>query len=92
MNSCPLDQAPELEFPCDYPIKVMGLATDDFHLEVLELVRCHAPEVCEADISLRASSAGKYVAVSIALRAESRAQVDAIVAALKAHPKVLASL
>ena len=92
MSYCALDNPPPLEFPCDYPIKIMGVASEGFHGEMLELVRCHAPHVCEADVSLRASSGGKYVSVSIHLRAESREQVDAIVAALREHPKVLASL
>ena len=92
MSFCALDNPPPLEFPCDYPIKIMGEASEAFQSEMLTLVQCHAPHVCEADVSLRASSGGKYVSVSIHLRAESREQVDAIVSALKAHPKVLASL
>lgn len=92
MSFCALDNPPPLEFPCDYPIKIMGEATQDFHVEMLSLIRCHAPEVCEADISMRASKGGKYVSVSIQLRAQSREQVDAIVIALREHPKVLASL
>jgi len=70
----------------------MGEASDDFHSEMLTLIRCHAPDVCDADVSLRASKGGKYVSVSIQLRAQSREQVDAIVVALREHPKVLASL
>jgi putative lipoic acid-binding regulatory protein len=93
MSFCALDDnPPPLEFPCDYPIKIMGEASENFHTEMLALIRCHAPEVCDADVSLRASSGGKYVSVSIQLRAESREQVDAIVIALREHPKVLASL
>ncbi len=92
MSFCALDNPPPLEFPCDYPIKIMGEASESFHAEMLALIQCHAPEVCEADISLRASSGGKYVSVSIQMRATSREQVDAIVLALREHPKVLASL
>ncbi|MEW5837972.1 MAG: DUF493 domain-containing protein [Pseudomonadota bacterium] len=92
MSFCALDNPPELQFPCDYPIKIMGESADGFHEEMLALVRCHAPGVCEADVSLRASKGGKYVSVNIHLRAESREQVDAIVKALREHPKVLASL
>lgn len=92
MSFCALDNPPPLEFPCDYPIKIMGEDADGFHTEMVELIRCHAPDVCDSDVTMRTSKGGKYVSVSIQLRAQSREQVDAIVVALREHPKVLASL
>ncbi|MCA1804370.1 MAG: DUF493 domain-containing protein, partial [Xanthomonadaceae bacterium] len=39
-----------LEFPCDFPIKAMGLAVEGFDLQVTELVRRHAPDLGEGAV------------------------------------------
>ena len=72
------DQQSLLEFPCDFPIKAMGLANDDFADQVLALVRRHAPDTQAHALTSRPSSAGKYLAVTITIRATSRSQLDAI--------------
>jgi putative lipoic acid-binding regulatory protein len=92
MSFCAFDNPPPLEFPCDYPIKIMGEASETFEAEMVALIREHAPNLGEGAVSTRASKGGKYVAMTIRLRAESREQVDAITLALRAHPKVLMSL
>ena len=38
-------EAPKIEFPCDYPVKVMGANDDDFVDVVVEIGRRHAPEL-----------------------------------------------
>lgn len=92
MSFCAFDNPPPLEFPCDYPIKIMGEASETFEAEMVALIREHAPNLGEGAVSSRPSKGGKYMAVTIHLRAESRAQVDAITLALRAHPKVLMSI
>ncbi|MEW6445320.1 MAG: YbeD family protein [Pseudomonadota bacterium] len=92
MSYCALDNPPPLEFPCEYPIKIMGEACASFEAEMVALIREHAPNLGEGAVSLRPSKGGKYVSMTIALRAESREQVDAITMALRAHPKVLMSI
>jgi len=92
MSFCAFDNPPPLEFPCDYPIKIMGEAGETFEAEMVALIREHAPNLGEGAISVRPSKGGKYVAITVRLRAESRAQVDAIALALRTHPKVLMSI
>ncbi|MGK0673112.1 MAG: DUF493 domain-containing protein [Halothiobacillaceae bacterium] len=92
MSFCAFDHPPPLEFPCDYPIKIMGEASETFEAEMVALIREHAPNLGEGAVSSRPSKGGKYLAITIRLRAESREQVDAITLALRAHPKVLMSL
>lgn len=81
-----------LEFPCDFPIKAMGLATEAFDLQVTELVRRHAPDLGEGAVRSRPSRGGKYVSVTITVRATSRAQLDAIYQDLTACEAVLMAL
>lgn len=81
-----------LEFPCDFPIKVMGRAEPGFDALVVELVRRHAPNLGEGAVTSRPSKGGKWVAVTVILRAESKSQLDAIYLDLTAHEKIVMAL
>jgi putative lipoic acid-binding regulatory protein len=77
-----------LEFPCDFPIKVMGAARDDFAQAVVAVVRAHAPDFDAATVEMRASGKGNYVAVTCTVRATSREQLDNLYRDLSSHPYV----
>ena len=81
-----------LEFPCNFPIKVMGRAEPGFDALVVELVRRHAPSLGEGAVTSRPSKGGKWVSVTVTLRAESKSQLDAIYLDLTAHEKVIMAL
>jgi putative lipoic acid-binding regulatory protein len=75
-------------FPCDFPIKVMGATHPDFHDAVVEIVRQHDPELDVQRIEKRPSSGGKYTGLTLTVRAQSRAHLDDIYRALTGHPLV----
>lgn len=81
-----------LEFPCEFPIKAMGLHAEDFDSLVVSIVRRHVPDLPENAVKSRASSEGKYVSVTVTVRAESRAQLDNIYLDLTACEQVLMTL
>jgi len=81
-----------LEFPCDFPIKAMGEATDDFDALVVSIVRRHVEDLPESAVSRRASSGGRYLAVTVTVRATSREQLDAIYRDLSGHERVVMAL
>lgn len=81
-----------LEFPCPFPIKVMGKAGEGFDLWVVEIVRRHAPDLGEGAVQTRPSSGGKYIAVTVTINAQSKAQIDAIYRELTGDPRVLMAL
>ncbi|NOX92528.1 MAG: DUF493 domain-containing protein [Gammaproteobacteria bacterium] len=83
---------PAMEFPCEFPIKAMGLASETLHMVVLEIVQRHAPEAGEHVLKSRPSSNGKYISVTITINAKSRAQLDAIYLDLTACEQVLMAL
>ena len=66
------------QFPCRFPVKAMGLAQPDFDTLIVEIIRRHAPPLTEGAVTLRSSSGGKYVAVTVVIDATSREQLDAI--------------
>lgn len=84
-----------LQFPCDFPIKVMGQAThDDLFPLVLAIVQRHAPDYApEAhNFKTRASQNARYWALTLTIQATSRAQLDAIYQDLSRCPAVLMAL
>ncbi|NJD31017.1 MAG: DUF493 domain-containing protein [Gammaproteobacteria bacterium] len=81
-----------LEFPCRFPIKVMGAATDEFRSLVLGIVTRHFGEPASSDIEERPSSGGRYLGVTITVRAESKAQLDAAYTELTSCRQVLVAL
>ncbi|TCS72118.1 hypothetical protein EDC61_10632 [Sulfuritortus calidifontis] len=77
-----------LEFPCDFPIKIMGERTDDFAQTVVGIVLRHAPDFAAETVQMRPSKAGNYLAVTCTIRATSKSQLDALYLELTAHPMV----
>jgi len=78
-----------LQFPCDFPLKVMGRAEAGFEAHVVTLVRRHVPDLGEAAVQTRASGRGNYLSVTVRVRARSRAQLDALYRELTASERVL---
>lgn len=83
-----MSDRPTIEFPCDYPIKILGENRDGFESAVVELTRRHAPEVTDAEISVRNSRAGRYAAVTITIRATGERQLKRLHDDLSRHPAV----
>lgn len=81
-----------LEFPCEFAIKAMGKARDDFDAIVVEIVRRHVSDIREGAVTSRPSRAGTYVSVTVMIEATSREQLDAIYQGLVGHPDVLMAL
>jgi putative lipoic acid-binding regulatory protein len=78
-----------IEYPTDFPIKVMGRMQPGFAQTVLAIVRRHAPDFDGAAMELRASSKGKYLSVTCVVRATSREQLDGLYRDLCDHPQVV---
>lgn len=77
-----------LDFPCDFPLKVMGAAKEGFAQAVVEVVTRHAPDFDAAQVQMRPSKAGNYLSLTCTVRAVSQAQLDALYRELTSHPMV----
>lgn len=80
-------QAPQLTFPCDYPIKVMGEDVDNFQEEMLVIIRRHAT-FDEASISQRSSRNGRYLSLRVTITATGEQQLKTLFEALKSSGRV----
>jgi uncharacterized protein len=77
-----------LEFPCDFPIKIMGASREGFAQAILDVVLTHAPDFDGATMEMRASRGGNYLSLTCTIRATSKAQLDALYRELSGHPWV----
>lgn len=77
-----------LQFPCEFPIKIMGQRREGFAQAVLEVVLRHAPDFDAAAMEMRSSGKGNYISLTCTIRAVSREQLDALYRELSGHPLV----
>ena len=78
-----------IEYPCDFPIKVLGRTQAGFAQAVLDIVRTHAPDFDGSTLQMKSSKQGKYLSVTCVVRATSREQLDALYRELCDHPMVV---
>jgi len=77
-----------IEYPSQFPIKVMGAKVDGYVHAVTELARQFDPTFDASTIELRDSRGGNYLGVTITITATSREQLDGLYNALSSHPLV----
>lgn len=77
-----------MQFPMDFPIKIMGKRVDGFADEVVAVVCTHAQNFDPASLEMRTSRNGNYLSVTATIHAESRLQLDVLYRALSSHPLV----
>ena len=78
-----------LQFPTDYPIKVVGRPSDEFRARVHAVMLRYAPTLDPDQVTERLSENGNFLSISYMIRAESREQIVALVTDLKAAEGVL---
>ena len=77
-----------IDYPCDFPIKVMGKSQQGFAQAVTEIVLHHDPDFQVAGMEMRSSKAARYLSLTCTVRATSRQQLDALYQELCDHPMV----
>jgi hypothetical protein len=77
-----------LEFPCDFPIKVMGKAHPEFQETIVAVIRGFDSAFDANSVETRPSSGGNYIGLTVTVRATSRAHLDDIYRALTGHAMV----
>lgn len=81
-----------LEFPCEFPIKMMGRDEQAFRAAALAVIRRHAGPVPDEAVREAASRGGRFVSLTVTITATSRQQLDAIYRDLTANKQVLVAL
>jgi putative lipoic acid-binding regulatory protein len=66
---------PKIVFPCAYPIKVLGRASDTFRDTVLSIFEHHAPGFSREDVVIKDSNKGTFQSITVTIEAQSEAQL-----------------
>ena len=74
---------PKIEFPCDYPIKVIGDSHSNFTDEILDIVRRYDSTVTFEKVKERPSSKGNYQSITLPFWATGEPQLKQLFAELK---------
>ncbi|KIF83002.1 DUF493 family protein [Noviherbaspirillum autotrophicum] len=85
-----MTQTPDtlIEYPSDFPIKIMGIMQDAFAQTMVEVVTRHDPTFHAGKMEMRPSSKGTYLSLTVTVRAISREQLDNLYRELTSHPMV----
>ena len=81
-----------IDYPCDFPVKVMGARVDGFAEAMCQVAQQFDPDFNPATLEMRPSKAGNYLSVTLTIRATSREQLDNLYRALTGHPMVKLAL
>ncbi len=83
----PDQEPPKIEFPCeDYPVKIMGEASDEFVAFVLETTEVFSPNFDRDKVAIKASSKGRFQSVTVYMTATGADQLEQYHQALRANP------
>ena len=77
-----------IEYPSQFPIKVMGLKVDGLVAAITHVAHQFDPAFDPSSIELRESKGGKYLGVTVTITATSREQLDELYRTLSSHPMV----
>ena len=78
-----------IEFPCEFPIKVMGLSGQDFDTLVVEIVRRHVTGIGHDAVRAKPSREGKFVSLTVTVWLETQQQLEGLYTELSGHERVL---
>lgn len=77
-----------IDFPCAFPLKIMGKTQPGFAQAVIDVVRRHAPDFDPATVEMRPSRENNYLSITTTINAQSQQQLDDLYRELCDHPMV----
>ena len=87
-----MNEESAIEFPCSFPIKMMGRDTEEFRNIARSLVEKHVGKVDDDDVQFNLSGKGNFVSVTVTVTATSQQQLDSIYQDATDHADVLMAL
>lgn len=77
-----------IEFPCHFPIKVMGEIHDEFTSTVIEIIKQKNGKFDPSTIEMKGSSEGRYISLTCFVYVTSKPELDDIYRSLSSHPMI----
>lgn len=86
MTDAATPKEPLLQYPCDYPIKVIGSNSEVFIAQVSDIIRQHFPDLNASRIKHSKSANGKFISISVMLHLHHEGELHAAYQAIKTVP------
>jgi putative lipoic acid-binding regulatory protein len=83
------ERASLIEFPCRFPIKVMGRDQSEFEAHVLQIISVHVDDITADDVAIRASKNGNFLSITVTINARDQEHLDRIYRTLTASEQIL---
>ena len=81
-----------IEFPCEFPIKMMGRNLPEFRITARALVEEHTGSVDDKAVQEALSRNERFVSITVTITATSQQQLDNIYQDVSNHTDVLMAL
>ena len=81
-----------IDFPCEFPVKVMGASIPEFHSCIEKIAHKHDPDFVASETTQNVSKTGKYVSLTLNIHAKDKAQLDRLYQEFTDHELVLWAL
>ena len=82
------ESPPRIEFPCLYPIKIIGRAGENFQRDAVAVVERHTGSIANDLIKIQNSRESNYLSITVTIAATGKEQLEAIFADLKKLPDI----
>ncbi|MGI9238074.1 MAG: YbeD family protein [Woeseiaceae bacterium] len=87
-----MNEESALQFPCEFPIKMMGRDTPEFRQLARALIENHTGAVPDDAVQAAVSRKGSFVSITVTITAISQQQLDDIYRDATSHDEVLMAL
>ncbi|MDA9272239.1 DUF493 domain-containing protein [bacterium] len=77
-----------MQFPCDFPLKIIGNNSASFVQEIAAIIQKHYPTVLESSLHCKPSQNSNYLAISVTLHVQNQPSLDALYLELTQHPGI----
>jgi putative lipoic acid-binding regulatory protein len=77
-----------MEFPCEFPLKIIGTASPEFLAEITAIIRMHYPLTQDSSIRVQMSEKGNYQSITATIYALDQPTLDALYKDLSRHPNI----
>lgn len=77
-----------MEFPCDFPLKIIGKHSNSFVQDVTSIILKHFPTTPLQNITQKPSDKGNYIALTVTLHVLDQPTLDALYQELGKLPDI----
>lgn len=77
-----------IQFPCHFPIKIIGNNSADFAREIKAITHRFFPETPDSSILFQESQQARYLSITVTVYVHDQATLDAFYQELTKHPDI----